>query len=391
MDNKRMTLDSFRQWLATSTPSELSEVDISRLPVFLPVTILDEVGEEKRAILENLMMALNAHGLEIRADLLKEIGSDALNAVDFAEQTQNLSSMFDFRAGVIRLKKLFDEVKANKMLLQRSDYWPILRQLVPQLSDVRRDYAQISGAIQVIDDAKVERIDLQTYLSQAREVLVQSRQDIDKWIAAFLVMRLILTLREMSSLRKKIEKTRVDRQAILKKISEMNAELEKYTGFFVRTMKKNELMAKRAIIQKQLAALTPELEQVILEIPEESLIEWMDTVVDVNLHPQARTQSEQELTRARPLLYAMLAGYCENQESSAQKIAENPFMVSEPETLIRYAIKSESFILKYFANKREQASTWLSTYADQYMNELRKAEQDLLGELKKNIKRHGLN
>ena len=123
-----------------------------------------------------------------------------------------------------------------------------------------------------------------------------------------------------------------------------------------------------------------------IAISENDLTLWLDTIVDVSLHPFTREKSRKVVSDARVALYNLLNKYCMSQEGGAKQIARNPFLQIDAKQAIRFMLMSEQFILDYFSKKRNENTAWISDVAQVKMEDLDGLEKDLLDELKKSSK-----
>jgi hypothetical protein len=135
-------------------------------------------------------------------------------------------------------------------------------------------------------------------------------------------------------------------------------------------------------LQNQLAELQRQKESTDVLISEKDLIEWLDLIVDASLSPTGQEKLDGRTKDMRMALFQLLVRYCKSQEDAARQVAKNPFSQSDPEQTIRFMLKSEEFVLDYFANKRRNLTEWLGEAAQKKMDSLQDIEDSMLSTMK---------
>ena len=202
-------------------------------------------------------------------------------------------------------------------------------------------------------------------------------------------LRLLVIGADMRALSTKIKDSKELVAIVQDNINQNYARLDKLTGKSLlpglKAKGNKDFIDK---LRQQTNALLSQKQALEVPISETALISWLDVVVDASLTEDKRQGSIALLGRVRMTLFHLLQQFCIQQEAAAMDVAQHPFSQTSPETVIKFLLQSEGFILQYFQNKRLETASWMGDLAESKVDMLGKIEKQLLKELKKNAKFH---
>ncbi|MDZ7786980.1 MAG: hypothetical protein U5K73_02240 [Halofilum sp. (in: g-proteobacteria)] len=143
---------------------------------------------------------------------------------------------------------------------------------------------------------------------------------------------------------------------------------------------------EREYLLQRLDTLIRRRDSVETFVSEDDLMHWLDVLVNASLHvPQ--DQWRQRAQRTRLLLYRLMNVYCLQQEMAAHQVAVRATPGVNAKEAIGYYLKSERFILSYFARKRQEVTLWLSGAADEKLGRLDQVRDAILADYRRNSQR----
>ncbi len=382
-DLPHISLTALRKLIRELPAEELAKLPVDKLPDNIPEEIVEEAPFYSRGVVEGLIMEANAYHLSLRMRLQRVVGDEVIAAIDHAHHAGATANVRVFRSKLLELIALRQNAARGEGTTDLTQYGAHVKRLNDLLIDVRTEQAGTLRMRQILDGGMPDDPILRPTVERARAQLTRAVNDVDQLLGQFFTVRLQLARQEMSRKRTQIEAMHQKRETIRLQLQELNRELQNNAGLFSRTMRRRQHKEQKEHTQANIARLVTDMKTAEVAISETDLTNWLDAVVDASLHRQAREYVRDLLTKSRTLLYSLLSHYCISQEDAARQIATNPFLQVDPQTAIRYVLKSEEFILKYFARKREQASAWLSSAAQIRMEDLDSLERDLIHELRR--------
>lgn len=381
-----ITLDVLRKLVQDLPPAEISRLPVDKLPDNIPEDLVEEAPYYSRNALEGLIMEANAYHLSLRVRLQESIGDDAIVALDKSRHAGATANIRVFRNKLLELISLRQDIARGE---RRADFVLLaanIKRMNDLLIDVRAELIETIRARELLRERMPRDEHLQPSVRQAGERLDQAINGINQLLGQFFTLRLQLTRLEMSRKRTLVESLQEKRETIRLELQQLSKELQSTGGLLQRTLHRRKTQEQQSGLQTRIIHLAAELKSADVPISETDLTNWLDTIVDASLHPQAREFVRELLSQARTALYYLLNQYCMMQEHSARQIASNPFLQVDPQGAIRYVLKSEEFILLYFARKREQATAWLSNAALIRMEDLDELEKDLVHALRRSAR-----
>ncbi|APZ44393.1 hypothetical protein [Acidihalobacter ferrooxydans] len=383
-----ISLDLLRKLVSELPGDEIKRLPVEKLPECIPEDIVEEAPYYSRAAVENLIMAANAYHLSMRMRLQRAVGDEVIAAIDHAHHAGASATVRVFRTKVLELIAARQHAARGEGKTDMAQYAAHIKRLNDLLIDVRTEQANTLRMQRLLEANMPADPALRPTVARAEAQLGRAVTEVEQLLGQFFTARLQLVRQEMSRKRMQVEAMVEKRETLRLQLQMLNKELgEMSGGLFSRALRSRQNKAQKEQIQAQIVRLVTDLKTTEVAISETDLTRWLDAVVDASLHRQAREFLRELLVKSRTLLYSLLNHYCIAQEDAARQIASNPFIQVEPKDAIRYMLKSEEFILKYFARKREQASAWLSNVAQVRMDDLDSLERDLIHELRRSLKR----
>ncbi|WP_455380496.1 hypothetical protein [Acidihalobacter prosperus] len=385
-NKQSITLAMLRKLIQDLPPAKLARLPVDRLPDHIPEDLVEEAPFYSRNALEGLIMEANAYHLSLRMRLQQAIGDEGINALDSSHHAGTTANIRVFRNKLLELISLRQDIARGDRRPDFSLLAANIKRMNDLLIDVRTEQLDSIRSRDLLRKLTPREEVLQKPVDHAIKRLSQAINSTNQLLGQFFTLRLQLARLEMSRKRTQVESLQEKRETIRLEMQKLSKELQSTTGFLQRTLHRRQTQAQQNKIQTRIIHLASELKNADVPISETDLTLWLDTIVDASLHPQAREFVRELLSQARTALYYLLNQYCMMQEYSAKQIASNPFLQIDPQGAIRYVLKSEEFILLYFARKREQATAWLSNAAQIRMEDLDELEKDLVQALRKSAR-----
>lgn len=380
-----LTPNEFTELVKELDISDLAKIPITLIPPDLDVKTLEQFPQSTRQVIENLLFEANVNDLSTKISLQNKYGNEFIETINYALQLPLKGSW------IILEQKLHDLISISKPILAKqeggSSLGGTIKSLIKRCNDliidIRIEQVTLKNAENSISNVSIEDQSLPIISASKTKIKKQSIL-IENHLAQFFAYRLKLYLVEMSYFYKLVDRSAETRSTLKKEIETYtdNQKKEKWS-IFQKIFKKNKYKEKQYENQKKIQTMVNEYKVYAVEISENDLMSWLDAIVDISLFYRQEEADKQLLPKSRALLFSLLQFYCESQETGAKQIATNPFLIIDAESAVNYLIKSEEFILKYFAMKKGQSSAWMSKLAEGRIDELNLLEKELLQELKK--------
>ncbi|MEJ2060015.1 MAG: hypothetical protein P8Y64_05940 [Gammaproteobacteria bacterium] len=383
-EKPQIPLEVFRKLVFTLSPEELAKLPPEKLPENIPADFTEEAPLYSRAALEGLILASNSYHLNRRLTMQGKYGDEIMDALDQSRMKGLPASIRVFKNKVLDLAALFQEYGKSDEQKHQDLLSTNVRHLGSLLMDVRSENTRITRLSRLLESTlQKHREDRDVFTPAIRHLHNQSER-IERLLAEFYLLRLNINAIQMRKLAAIAEQHEEEARNLFHEAEAMRAELEKTQTVWRRTMNKKKADDEAREIRLKIETLINEQKAREVAISENDLTHWLDTIVDVSVHPYTRERVGRTLNLARLALYNLLDRYCVGQERGARQIARNPFLQIDAKQAIQYLLLSEQFILDYFAKKRNQATAFLSDVAQIKIEDLDALEGVLLSELKKN-------
>ena len=382
-------LDRLRSLLHELTPTQIRQLPVEKLPDRIPEDIVAQAPFPVRGAVEALILEANAYHLSLRGRLQQALGEEGMAALDQAHHAGDTANVRIFRSKLIELHQARQRQVRDGGEPDLVPFAAQIKRLGDLLIDVRSEQVATRRLRRHLKTVLPAEAALRKPILRALEKLEQADAGMERLLGHFYALRLQLARQEMLGKRRQMEAMAEKRAQLLTRLEALQQEravLVPKNALSRLLQRRRNDQARHAVEERILGCVTA-LKMTEVAVLEDDLMAWLDAVVDASLHPHTRERLRVLLTKARAMLFILLNAYCQSQEEGARQIAANPFIQVEPGQAIQYLIKSEEFILRYFARKREQASAWMSRAAENRMGELDALEQQLIQELRRSARR----
>ena len=372
------------------TPHELARLDINKLPAHIPPEKLRGAPQKNREVLHDLMVELEAKRTHEHVEDLHYFGKEIAIAFQKAE-----SARAPAKGAMIgeRLKELASQLHAWRKSKTEESSQTNLEKLHEQIDEVGENVSELRDQVADYNQAEYILANKASKAGAARsriaDAIVRLREKTSPAkcrLSQYYSLRLSICYQEMKDLRGLIEKSFAQQTELEVQINSLREELESKQTIWRKALRKYRSTDDFAEIQNQITCLVAEQRAVEVIVPEERLQRWLDAIVDASLDTTSNTLSKNLLPVTRSLLYWLLTQYCQQQEKSAKQIARNPFVQVNAEEAIQFLLLSEQFLLDYFMRRRSENPFWFSSAVEERRDALDGMLNDLMRELKHNLK-----
>jgi prefoldin subunit 5 len=376
-------LDVFIKMVQTLPPDEIAKLPPEKLPENIPVEIVEDAPIYSRRPLEDLILAANSYHLQRRLDLQSRYGDEVVAALDRSKRASGTANVRVFKNKLKDLEEVFEQYRDSDERRHVDLLTSNVKHVNSLLMDVRTENAGISRDIQILKEQVAELPHEAEDFRRAINDLKAAHEGIEHLLAQYFLIRLQIINREMQEKNRRVNELDQEVQQIQAEIDVLREDLERSQTLWKRALQRGKANQEGEALQRRISQLVAEQKAKEVAISENDLTLWLDTIVDVSLHPFTREQARRVVAEARVALYNLLNRYCMMQEGSAMQIARNPFIQVDAKQAIRFMLLSEQFILDYFSNKRNENTAWISDVAQVKMEDLDHLEKDILSELKR--------
>lgn len=386
-NNKRLTYEQFRRVALSSTPEALLKLPKDAMPDEIPRDLIKEVDYKHRPMLENLIFEVSSYKLNLMMGLSKDMGQEVQDAVTFAKAPVESEEFTLFQKVSGELARAYVESKRQEEPLSPQVFKKNFAHIKPRLTALRHRIGENYKARKVLVEAyQKSATQYQPLLKQSVQELDAKRAVVDKAIGAFFFICISITSQHMVRNRAHIEKAERDAEAFYTSIDLMRDELNNLcSNYFKKKVNANQINhIKAEVIQTE-----EQIKSLEVVVNEDDLLMWLDVMVEASLSSESARKSDSIIRSARLTLFYLLNKYCFLQEEGARQVAETPFLRTDPKKTIQFMLGSEAFILKYFAEKRLEVSSWMGASATSRIEDIGNLEADLLVQMKKSAKKLG--
>lgn len=385
-DKPQIPLELFVKMAYSLSPEEIAKLPPQKLPENIPLDIVEQAPIYSRRALEDLILAANSFHLQRRLELQDKYGDEVMSALDRAKQTKTAANIRVFKNKLADLAAITEQYKESKDRRHLDLLTNNIKHINGLLMDVRAENATIARSALVLGEISPITREDETQFQLAITALRTLNEQIERLLAEYFLLRLVIINREMQEKNRQVNQLEEDYLTIQHEIDVLREELERSQTLWKRAIQRGKANQEGEDLQRRISQLVADQKAKEIAISENDLTLWLDTIVDVSLHPFTRQKSRKVVSDARVALYNLLNKYCMSQEGGAKQIARNPFLQIDAKQAIRFMLMSEQFILDYFAKKRNENTAWISDVAQVKMEDLDDLERDLLDELKKSSK-----
>ncbi len=386
-----LSIQDFKNLIQVSSVSELQKIPLEALPRVIPDEVLNSTTGLMRKTLENIIFELNMREVSERVELESKYSAEVSDALFYFSDYFGKENFTRLNKKLVELGLLYKTWKIDNDEQKRQDLLPKIKELNGLIDIIKRETKSVIKArvtlAQNIKNVGKDKAQFVAEIENLQYIIKRNEQKMSQYYH----LRLLVIGADMRDLSSKI-KDSSDLIAIVQdSISLNHAQLNQLTGKSLLPGFKKKVKGNKNFIDKlrqETNALLSQKKALEVPISETALIAWLDVVVDATLTDDKRQGSIALLGRVRMTLFHLLQQYCLQQEAAAMDVAQHPFSQTSPETVIKFLLQSEEFILQYFRNKRLETASWMGNLAESKVDMLGKIEKQLLKELKKNSKFH---
>jgi hypothetical protein len=382
LEKPRIPIEIFRKMIGSLSPAELRALPPEKLPMHIPQDVIEDAPYEMQKILEDLVFSAEAHQMNERMAIESRFGIAAVDAVELSRQGGSSTLNRMFKGRIEKLQLLHTRWEASESQEDLRSLIDNIYQLDDLLPLVREDGASITRSCAVLQELIPRSEEFQVTFAEAKQTLVSYLHVIDECLGEYFVVRLMVMGVELQRTATHVEGMDTESEQIDKDVRMIQRSIKNIIN--VQKIPENKISTHPEVqnLQNQLAELQRQKESTDVLISEKDLIEWLDLIVDASLSPTGQEKLDGRTKDMRMALFQLLVRYCKSQEDAARQVAKNPFSQSDPEQTIRFMLKSEEFVLDYFANKRRNLTEWLGEAAQKKMDSLQDIEDSMLSTMK---------
>ncbi|EDY87742.1 hypothetical protein GP5015_1231 [gamma proteobacterium HTCC5015] len=382
---KKLSMAQFEALIHRATPKQLSRLAVRQLPDNIPDSLADEAPMEVRSVVEELIFEATAYQVNLQIELESQFGTDMLSAMALSQQSGDSRSHLLFKSRVRKMVDMYTRSKKDPRLLKSEDFLQLESEAKRLLEDLRQETGALAFARHTIEGnvlaAGPKFIGL---FKEALSILTKRFQEIERTMNLYFYVSVMIAANEMNYVRDHIIHVEREASAIKIQVDEKRETLAQMQSNPISRRTKKALISE---YQESITQMLAELKSYEVVISENKLLEWLDVVVEASLSAYVKKQAGSIIRTARLGLFGLLQKYCLLQEDSARQVARNPFSQVDPKKTIMYMLRSEQFILDYFAKKKERMTSWLGGAAQNRIDSLAVLERQLISEMRKNQKR----
>jgi hypothetical protein len=382
LEKPRIPIEIFRKMIGSLSPAELRALPPEKLPMHIPEDVIEDAPYEMQKILEDLVFSAEAHQMNERMEIESRFGIAAVDAVELSRQGGSSTLNRMFKGRIEKLQLLHTRWEASESQEDLRSLIDNIYQLDDLLPLVREDGASITRSCAALQELIPRSEEFQVTFAEAKQTLVSYLHVIDECLGEYFVVRLMVMGVELQRTATHVEGMDTESEQIDKDVRMIQRSIKNIIN--VQKIPENKISTHPEVqnLQNQLAELQRQKESTDVLISEKDLIEWLDLIVDASLSPTGQEKLDGRTKDMRMALFQLLVRYCKSQEDAARQVAKNPFSQSDPEQTIRFMLKSEEFVLDYFANKRRNLTEWLGEAAQKKMDSLQDIEDSMLSTMK---------
>ena len=381
-----ITLETFVRIIKKMPAEKIAEIPVEKLPENIPSNIAERLPLATRGAVESLLLAANSYHLSKRLKDEEHYGESVVQALDRSKLSGDSATVRVFKDKILNMVTMLQDYQRNNQKYEIALFVKNIGHINDLLIDVRSENANLIKTIKLLEEIKPRNDADASRFKDAIAKLNKQAAAVAQLLGEYYVLRLKIMARAIAEKRREVEAQENFVSGLPQEIAVLRKKLEDSQSLWRRTVNRKKAAEETQILQERISALVHDMNESEVVISENDLTIWLDTIVDASLNEYSQKRISRPARDARISLYFLLNKFCTKQEESALQIAQNPFLQVEPEKAINYVLMSEQFILNYFANKKKDATAWLSGAAQAKIEELERLQKDILAELRRSSK-----
>lgn len=377
-DRRPISQDAFRRLVQELTAEQLLEFPTASLPSSIPLDAADpSTNPEKWAAIERLVWAATERDILALTDDHDRYGEMVSRAIEVCEgETANGA------AELCRLcDKLSDHCRDHDPTRdQLSEENQVLERARARAGSIMERIGRLTGALSTIDRESVAEPALRDRTEAGRRHAREVLSHLESALGRFHMLELDITCNAMRIKEAECELQRRRIREINQRIGIIRTQLNK--GTTVRLLRPSVARQRRETQEARLESLRRSRESTEIYVDEDQLLNWLEVLVNTSLFADQAIW-QQRARNVRLLLYRLLNTYCLQQELAAEQVATRAVPGVNGHEAIRYFLKSEEFILGYFARKQREVTRWLGGAAESKLDQLEQTREALLAEYRR--------
>jgi hypothetical protein len=373
--------DAFIQLVKVLPPEKISELKRQGLPTSLPSRAYDTLPPASRAAVEQLLRDNDSSYLD------RQHSEDELTtALNQAKISEDITKIRLFKEKLRNLVQMLSRSGTDSILLHNDQIEINIEYINRLLIDVRGESSSVLKVIKRLEDMHEVRDKERSRLNKTiGRLRLQSKRTI-RLLGEFYLLRF---KRSEHAIQTKIAQLKTqDRETtdVTGEFNTLRKRLEASQAMWHRIIGGEYTQRDYQDLKTRMTAVVDEINVNRVILTEDDLIKWLDAIVDANLNPYSKPRASKSTQQARIALHQLLIEYCTQKEQSAIQIAQAPFLEDNPIKAIDFLLTSEQLVLDYFANRKKDATSWISDTAKKKLKELRRTRRSTLAELRRTSK-----
>ncbi len=382
--DKPISENLFRRLVVRLTAQQLRDLPVDRLPSSIPFDAVDsQTDPAKYAVLNELAWTVGARELERRCEAADRLDSESREALETAEaasarpvaeldrMTERVSRAWangDFRG---------DALSESSQTLERGR---------ARAGEIAEQVGRLHRALALLDRPWVADGPLLERISAARQHARAVLHSLEGGLGRYELLEVDITQGDMRARQAQCDLELSRFRELDEKIEIVEEKLRRPRQMLRRLISPRVARQEREYLLQRLDTLIRRRDSIESFVSEDDLMHWLDVLVNASLHVP-KDQWRQRAQRTRLLLYRLMNVYCLQQEMAAHQLALRATPGVNAEQAIGYYLKSERFILSYFARKRQEVTLWLSGAADEKLGRLDMVRDAILADYRRNAQR----
>jgi len=375
---KPISQDAFRRLVRKLSAEQLLEFPTAYLPSSIPLDAADpSTNPEKWAAIERLVWAATERDMSALVEDHVRHGEVFSRAIGVCEaETAN---------GAEELCRLCDQLSDHcrdhdPTRDQLSEENQVLERARARAGSIMERIGRLTGALATIDRESAGEPSLRDRADAARRHARKVLSHLESALGRFHVLELDITCNAMRVKEAECELQRRRIREIDQRIEAIQAQLNR--GSAVRLLRPSVARQQREAKEARLRSLRRSRESTEIYVDEDQLLRWLEVLVNTSLFADQAIW-QQRARNVRLLLYRLLNTYCLQQELAAGQVLTRAIPGVNGREAIQYYLKSEEFILRYFARKQREVTQWLAGAAESKLVQLEHTRDALLAEYRR--------
>ena len=383
-NGKPISENLFRRLAVQLTAQQLRELPVDRLPTSIPLDVVDpQTDPAKYAVLNEFAWAVGARELERRCEAADRLDAESREALETAEAA-TARPVADLDRMTEHVSRVWSD--GDSLGDSLSDASQTLERGRTRAGEIAEQVGRLHRALAVLDRPWVAEGPLLDRISAARAHARAVLHSLEGGLGRYELLEVDITQGHMRARKAQCDIELSQFRELDEKIGIVEEKLRRPRQMIRRLISPRVARREREYLLQRLDTLTRRRDSIESFVSEDDLMHWLDVLVNASLHVP-RDQWRQRAQRTRLLLYRLMNVYCLQQEMAAHQVAMRATPGVNAEQAIGYYLKSERFILSYFARKRQEVTLWLSGAADEKLNRLGQVRDAILADYRRNSQR----